>query len=124
MLYVCLTRTREKGHVNFGDSSLHKPYKSSIYRVSLNDKSYVGSAKDPQKRFKEHIDGKGNSKFIRAVKDHGHKAFEWKVLETISYSDINDVYRLEDSYINKYNSIQCGYNLRYNIKQHTTEINT
>ena len=123
MLYVSLTRTRKKEYVNFGDISIVKPYRGSIYRVSLNGKSYIGSAKDVKERWAEHKQGKGHSQFIRALHDHGHKAFKWEVLETISYSDVNDLYRLEDSYIDKYNSIQCGYNTRYNIKQHTTEVN-
>jgi len=123
MLYVSLTRTRKKEYVNFGDISTVKPYQGSIYRVSLSGKSYIGSAKDVKERWTEHKQGKGHSKFIRALQDHGHKAFKWEVLETISYSDVNDLYRLEDSYIDEYNSIQCGYNTRYNIKQHTTEVN-
>jgi hypothetical protein len=56
------------------------------------------------------------------LKDHGHKSFKWEVLETISYSNINDLYRLEDEYINKFNSIEHGFNARFNIKQHNTEI--
>ena len=123
MLYVCLTRTRKQEYVNFGDISILKPYQGSIYRVSLNDKSYIGSAKDVKARWAEHKEGKGNSKFIRSLKDHGNKAFKWEVLETISYSDVNDLYRLEDSYIDMFNSIKCGFNTRYNIKQHTTEVN-
>jgi len=124
MLYVSLTRTRKKEYINFGDISIVKPYTGSMYRASFNGKSYIGSAKDIKERWAEHKQGKGHSQFIRALQDHGHKAFKWEVLETIAYSDINDLYRLEDKYIDGYNSIQCGYNTRYNIKQHTTEVNT
>ena len=124
MKYVALTRTRKQEYVNFGDISIVKPYKGSVYRASFNGKSYIVSAKDVKERWAEHKQGKGHSKFIRALQDHGHKAFKWEVLETIAYSDINDLYRLEDKYIDDYNSIQYGYNSRYNIKQHTTEINT
>ena len=101
-----------------------KPYKGSVYRVSLNGKSYIGSAKDVKERWAERKQGKGHSKFIQALQNHGHKAFKWEVLETIAYSDIHDLYRLEDKYIDEYNNIQCGYNTRNNIKQHTTEVNT
>jgi hypothetical protein len=124
MLYVSLTRTRKKEYVNFGEISIVKPYKGSVYRVSFNGKSYIGSAKDVKERWAEHKQGKGHSQFIRALQDHGHKAFKWELLETIMYSDINDLYRLEDEYIDEYNSIQYGYHTRYNIKQHTTEVNT
>ena len=43
--------------------------------------------------------------------------FKFEVLETIKYSNINDLYRLEDDYINRFSSIQHGYNSKYNIKQ-------
>ena len=101
-----------------------KQYKGSVYRVSFNGKSYIGSAKDVKERLAEHKQGKGHCQFIRALQDHGHKAFKWVVIETTMYSDINDLYRLDDKYIDENNSMQCGYNTRYNIKQHTTEVNT
>lgn len=122
MLYVALTRTRKKEYVNFGNVDILKPYTGSIYRISINDKSYIGCAKRVKERWLEHKSGKGNSKFIQALKHYGHKAFKWEVLETINFCDINDLYRLEDSYIDKYNSIECGFNTRYNIKQNDTEI--
>jgi len=85
-----------------------KPYKGSVYRVSLNGKSYIWSAKDFQERWAEHKQGKGHNQFIRALQDYGHKAFKWEQLETIANSDLNDLYRLEDEYIDEYNSTQYG----------------
>ena len=54
MLYVSLTRTRKQEYVNFGDISIVKPYKGSVYRVSFNGKSYIGSANDVKERWAEH----------------------------------------------------------------------
>jgi hypothetical protein len=122
MLYVALTRTRKLEYINFGNINLLKPYAGSIYRISIYDKSYIGSAKCVKERWAEHKQGKGSSKFIQALKHFGCDAFKWEVLETISYCDNNELYRLEDSYIDKYNSIECGFNMRYNIKQNQTEI--
>jgi len=56
------------------------------------------------------------------LKQHGHKAFKWEVLATITFSNKEDLYKLEDEYIDKYNSIECGFNTRYNKKQNETEI--
>ena len=124
MFYVALTRTRNKHHVNFGNIATHKPYTGSVYRASINGRSCIGSAKDIKKRWAEHKDGKGHSKFVRALIDHGYKAFKWEVLETIEHADINDLFRLEEEYIDKYNSIECGFNSRYNIQSNTLEVNT
>lgn len=71
--------------------SLVKPYKRSVYRVPCNGKSYIGSVKDVKQRWAEHKQGNGHSQFIRALQDHGHKVFKWEALETIMYSDINDL---------------------------------
>jgi len=122
MLYVALTRTRKMECVNFGDINILKPYTGSIYRVSIFNKSYIGSAKCVKERWAEHKQGKGSSQFIEALKHFGYKAFNWEVLETINYCDKNELYRLEDEYISEYNSIECGFNMRYNIKQNESEI--
>lgn len=95
-----------------------------MYSVSFNGKPYIGSAKNVKERWGECTQGKRHSQFIQALQDHGHRACKWKVLETTMYSGINELYRVEDKYIDEYNSNQCGYNTSYNIKQHTIEVNT
>ena len=122
MLYVAFTRTRKMEYVNFGDINILKPYTGSIHRVSIFNKSYIGSAKCVKERWAGHKQGKGSNQFIEALKHFGYKAFTWEVLGTIHYSDKNELYRLEDKYINEYNNIECGLNMRSNIKQNETEI--
>ena len=58
MIYVSLTRTRKTEFVIFGDISIVKPYKGSVYRASFNGKSYIGSAKDVEERWAERKEGK------------------------------------------------------------------
>ena len=41
--------------------------------------------------------------------------FNYKVLETIKYSNIRELWRLEDEYIIKHNSIDNGFNSRKNL---------
>ena len=55
MLYVSLTRTSAKEHVNFCKVSILKPYTGYIYRYSINGKSYIGSTrKTIKERQEEH----------------------------------------------------------------------
>ena len=49
MLYVSLTRTKQKEFANFCDISLYKPYVGYIYRYSFTGKSYIGSTDDIKK---------------------------------------------------------------------------
>ena len=47
-------------------------------------------------------------------KKHGFDNFKYKVLQTIKYSSIRELWELEDTYINKFNSIENGFNCRFN----------
>ena len=40
-----------------------------------------------------------------------------KYQKKIKYNNIKELWRLEDKYINKYNSINDGYNIRYNVEK-------
>ena len=69
-----------------------------------------------KKRKQDHKDGtkSGSTKFQHAIKLHGFDNFKYKVLQTIQYSNICELWELEDTYIKKYNSIDNGYNYRFN----------
>ena len=69
-----------------------------------------------KKRKQEHKYGtkSGSTKFQHAIKLHGFDNFKYKVLQTIQYSNICELWELEDTYIKKYNSIDNGYNYRFN----------
>jgi hypothetical protein len=129
MVYVALTRTRKKQYVNFCSIDLLKPYTGHIYKCTLQVdsmtsgcKSYIGSAHDVTKRWNEHKQFKGTSKFIHALKQYGTDNFKWEIIDTIQYAHRNELLALEDQYILQHDSISNGFNSRFNLQQ-TLEIN-
>ena len=115
MLYVALTRARDKQQINFCKIDDYKPHTGYIYSYEYNGMYYVGSTNN-LKRKEEHKEGlkAGNTKFQKAIKIFGFDKFNYKVEETIKYSNIRELWRLEDEYIIKYNSIENGFNIRMN----------
>ena len=117
MLYVSLTRTSAKEHVNFCKVNVLRPYTGYIYRYSLNGKSYIGSTrKTIKERQEEHKNCNKTFKFGRAIKEHGYDNFHFEVLETIKFGEASDLHDLENTYITKYDSVKNGLNTRRNLK--------
>ena len=121
MLYVCLTRTKQKEFVNFCEMSLYRPYIGYIYRYSFMGKSYIGSTNDIKKRQTEHETNTTN-KFGRAILNIGLNNFEFEILETVTYYDRSDLYDIENNYIIKYDSVINGFNSRMNRNMILTDI--
>ena len=115
MLYVSLTRTKQKEFVNFCDIKCYKPYVGYIYRYSYLGKAYIGSTTDIKKRCLEHETNTTN-KFGRVIKQIGIKQFKFEILETLQFSGTSELHDLENQYIIKYASIANGYNWRQNEK--------
>ena len=69
-----------------------------------------------KKRKASHQDGtkSGNTKFKNAINQYGFNSFVYKVIETIKYSNIKELWGLEDTYIIKYDSSNNGSNSRFN----------
>ncbi|AHJ86818.1 I-Tevl homing endonuclease [Salmonella phage STP4-a] len=90
--------------------------KSGIYQIKnvLNNKIYVGSAKDFDKRWKRHFSDLSNNahhsiKLQRSYNKHGN-VFECSVLEEVPYEkDI--IIERENFWIKTLNSKQNGYNI-------------
>lgn len=83
------------------------------YRNKVNNKYYVGlTSQDPKRRWKKDGNGyKGQDKFWKAIQKYGWENFEHIILE-----DNVDVLKLEEReryWIDQYNSIENGYNIRY-----------
>ena len=111
-----MTRATKKEHVNFCKIDNYKPHTGYIYSYEYNGRYYVGSTNNLLKRKQEHEEGikAGYTKFQKAIKEYGFNNFKYKVEETIKYSNIRELWRLEDDYITKYNSIENGFNIRMN----------
>ena len=88
MLYVAITRARNKKQINFCNGECYNPYTGHIYSYERNGQFYIGSTVNLTKRKQEHKDGtkSGSTKFQKAVKVHGFDNFKYKVLQTIKYS--------------------------------------
>jgi predicted GIY-YIG superfamily endonuclease len=103
MLYVALTRARDKGQINFCDISNHTPYKGYIYSYVYKGKRYIGSTTNLNKRKEEHMLGlkTGYTKLKKAFTEYGYNNFVYSVLETIRYNNIKELWECEDKYIEK-----------------------
>lgn len=84
-----------------------------IYKIEnkINGKVYIGQSKNIESRWKQHIyDLNNNShhsyKLQKEWNEYGEYSFEFSVLE--KYDDLDSK---EQFYIDKYNSIQKGYNI-------------
>ncbi len=116
MLYVAMTRARNKEQVNFCEIKDYQPHTGHIYCYEYQGKYYIGSTKDLNKRKQEHKNGTkaGDTKFKKAIEIIGFDNFNYKVLKTIRFNDIHELWELENSYIKKFNSVENGFNVRYN----------
>jgi len=89
-----------------------------IYKITntINSKAYIGVTKrnDAIQRYKQHIYaiyyGNGCPLLGDAVKKYGKEAFKFEVI-IICFNE--DIYKYEQSYINKYNTmVPNGYNVQ------------
>jgi group I intron endonuclease len=95
------------------------PYDSGIYRFTnkINNKVYIGSSKNIQKRKEEHIFGKkGGSKLLYlAISKYGIENFEFEILEPVF--DENKLFEREQIYLDFYNlkDLKTFQTLTYNL---------
>ncbi len=103
MLYVALTRARDKGQINFCDISNHTPYKGHTYSYERKGIYDVGSTRDLKKRKEEHMLGIKTvfTTLKKAFTEYGYGNFTFTVLATIRYNNIKELWGLDDEYIDK-----------------------
>lgn len=85
-----------------------------IYLITnkINNRIYIGQTWRPLlKRFKKHCEKNSCVKLYRAIKKYGKDNFKIECIAACSSQDVADY--LEISYINEYDSIINGYNLRH-----------
>ena len=91
--------------------------KAIIYRYWYEDKSYIGSTKtslnNRSKNGTEYCRCCGyKNKFATAIITYGFINFNCEILAIVNEKDR---YIIEDTYMKKYDSVNNGYNNRYNI---------
>lgn len=90
---------------------------SGIYKIvnTLNGKTYVGSTKDFQKRWKEHFNDlekqqHSSIKLQRSYNKHGKNVFVCEIIEEIPYEK-DKILEREQYWIDTLNSKENGYNI-------------
>lgn len=93
-----------------------------VYKISntINDKVYIGSTTNLNSRIVQHrydsINRPNNCpKFYNAINTIGSEHFYVEILETYTAINMEDLHDKESFYINKFNSIEFGYNERLDI---------
>lgn len=93
------------------------------HRNKINGKWYIGqTCQNPERRWRYNGKGYlsygknvGSNKFANAIKKYGWENFEHVILETTNEENVD---KLETYYIQKYNSVENGYNLTYGGANH------
>ena len=90
---------------------------TGIYQIlnKSNGKSYIGSSLDIKSRWREHVSSmtNGNSgcvKLQRAWDKYGEEVFEFNIIEIVPANKI-ELYKREQYYIDKFDSVNNGYNI-------------
>lgn len=83
----------------------------SIYKITnrINGKVYIGQSKEPNKRFKQHLNDSKDSIIHLALKKYGIQNFDFKIIE----KDIENYNEREKYWINFYHAQdrRFGYNI-------------
>lgn len=99
-----------------------------VYQITnkINGKFYIGQSIDIERRWNQHKYGKGSLILKNAIKKHGLENFEFKLLETINYTNksevIKQLMRLEEKWLKtkKPFSYKNGYNINETAKPNLT----
>ncbi|KAG0122680.1 GIY-YIG endonuclease [Tuber indicum] len=117
-----LSKLNDKNFIDSCHSLLRN--KGGIYSFfnTVNNKQYIGSAKDLYLRFNEHLSGKkSNIALQRAIEKHSLDKFNFYIYEYFSYESklISDIalIDLETSYIQKFD-----FETLYNFKKTATSL--
>jgi group I intron endonuclease len=88
-----------------------------IYKItnSINGKVYIGQTvqKNPKMRWYDH-QAKArcgvNQPLFNAIRKYGVEKFSWEVIDQAN--SLEELNKLEEQYVEQYNSIHTGYNIR------------
>ena len=92
-----------------------KPYTGYIYRCPYNNISHIGCTTEVKKRQEDHKSNSTNQ-FGRAIKQYQYNNLKFEILENVKFSEMQELYDIEDIYIIKDGSINNWFNTRRNYK--------
>jgi hypothetical protein len=115
LLYTAMSRSTNKCNINFIDIYL-KSEIGYIYTITdNNNKVYIGSTNSPDQRWVEHCRCNEDSPLHRSMKELGIENFKFEVIDTVDYIDKETLLIKESVYMNEYNSIESGYNMKHSV---------
>ena len=115
LLYTAMSRSTQKSYVNFIDTYLQHETGYIYIITDNNNKVYIGSTNTPEKRWVEHCRCIEDSPLHRSMKLLGIDKFSFEVIDTVEYIDIETLLITESVNMDKFNSIEAGYNVKYSV---------
>lgn len=96
---------------------ISKTHICGIYQITnkINNKIYIGQSIDIERRWNQHMYGKGSVVLMNAINKYGLDNFEFKILETIEFTTKNEVINLLTEMEQKWFDIKTPYINGYNI---------
>ena len=114
LLYTAMSRTTKKEYINFCDFKTVL-MKGFIYMITnkINHKIYIGSTFNYEQRMKEHMTSTDDwKKLYNDIKKYGKTNFEHKIIKEVYVEDEEKLFEIEQTMLDKYQSIAHGYNNR------------
>ena len=96
-----------------------KPEIGYIYKITdTNGKIYTGSSNTPDKRcqWASHCKCTEDNPLHRRMKFLGTDKFTFEIIDQVEYIGIETLFIKESVYMNEYNSIDAGYNVKHSIQ--------
>ena len=94
---------------------------------SVNGKKYVGSTRktldERMKSHKKDMKAVGHKPLYQDMKEYGIDKFSIEPILCMKYFDIKEMWLVEDAYISIYDTINNGYNNKYNTFRRLDDAN-
>jgi len=84
--------------------------KAYIYKITIDDKNYIGSCRNPNERLLQHIKRNNNGKYKHLKLYKSFDYCNFNIIEIIEDIDDNNLVKLEQNYIDKFDTINNGLN--------------
>ena len=81
-----------------------------IYKITINEKLYFGSCRNATNRLKDHICRSENKKYKHLKLYEDFSIFDFNIVDVIENISDEELVKLEQSYIEKFNTIEDGLN--------------
>ena len=85
------------------------------FECKTNKKCYIGRTKNITRRITEHLTNNGSKDLLYDLVEYGRKDFDISILDVSTSEDDTLHDTIEDNYIQQYDSITNGYNIRQNL---------